>query len=33
VHSVPQQQMWAAISAIPVNTSTADGAGDGGYVW
>ena len=33
VHSVPQQQLWAAISAIPVNTSTADGAGDGGYVW
>ena len=33
VHTVPQGQLWAAISAIPVNTSTAYSAGDGGYVW
>lgn len=33
VHTVPQGQLWAAISAIPVNTSTAYNAGDGGYVW
>lgn len=33
VHTVPQGQLWAAISAIPVNTSTAYTAGDGGYVW
>lgn len=33
VLTVPQGRLWEAISAIPVNTSTADGAGDGGYVW
>lgn len=33
VHTVGQAQMWAAITAIPVNTSTAYDAGDGGYVW
>jgi hypothetical protein len=33
VHTVPQGQLWAAISAIPVNASTAYNAGDGGYVW
>jgi len=33
VHTVPQAQLWAAISAVPVNTSTAYNAGDGGYVW
>jgi hypothetical protein len=33
VHAVPQGQLWAAISAIPVNASTAYNAGDGGYVW
>lgn len=33
VHAVAQSQMWAAITAIPVNTSTAYNAGDGGYVW
>lgn len=33
VHTVPQGQLWAAISAIPVNVSTAYNAGDGGYVW
>ena len=32
-HTVSQAQMWAAITAIPVNTSTAYDAGDGGYVW
>jgi hypothetical protein len=33
VHTVSQAQLWAAITAIPVNTSTAFNAGDGGYVW
>ncbi|WIG59287.1 MAG: hypothetical protein OJF49_002034 [Ktedonobacterales bacterium] len=33
VHSVPQQQMWDAITAIPVNTSPDYNAGDGGFVW
>jgi hypothetical protein len=33
VHSVSQGQLWAAISAIPVNARTAYYAGDGGYVW
>jgi hypothetical protein len=33
VHTVPQGQLWAAITAIPVNASTAYNAGDGGYVW
>ncbi|HEV2461077.1 MAG TPA: C39 family peptidase [Ktedonobacterales bacterium] len=33
VHTVPQGQLWGAIGAIPVNTSTAYNAGDGGYVW
>src|SRR5260221_14779551 len=32
VHTVPQGQLWAAISAVPVNTSTAYNAGDGGDV-
>jgi hypothetical protein len=29
VHTVPQSQMWSAITNIPVNQST----GDGGWVW
>jgi len=33
VQTVPQAQLWTAISSIPVNTSTAYNAGDGGYVW
>ncbi len=33
VQTVPQAQLWAAISAIPVNTGTDSTAGDGGYVW
>ncbi|HEX6543705.1 MAG TPA: C39 family peptidase [Ktedonobacterales bacterium] len=33
VHAVSQGRLWEAISAIPVNASTAEGAGDGGYVW
>jgi hypothetical protein len=33
VHTVAQAQLWTAITAIPVNTSTAYNAGDGGYVW
>src|SRR5262249_23167006 len=31
--TVSQTKMWAAITAIPVNTSTSYDAGDGGYVW
>ena len=33
VNTVSQTQMWAAITAIPVNTSPAYNAGDGGYIW
>jgi hypothetical protein len=33
INSVPQAQLWAAITAIPVNMSAAYDAGDGGYVW
>jgi len=33
VQMVPQSQLWAAITSIPVNKSTAYNAGDGGWVW
>lgn len=33
VRTVPQWQMWNAITSIPLNTSTAPNAGDGGWVW
>jgi hypothetical protein len=31
--SIPQAQLWQAITAVPVNTSHSYDAGDGGYVW
>ncbi|HLY31428.1 MAG TPA: hypothetical protein VKQ36_10385 [Ktedonobacterales bacterium] len=33
VHTVAQSVLWNAITAIPVNQSTAPYAGDGGWVW
>jgi hypothetical protein len=33
VHTVSQAQMWAAITAVPINRSTASNGGDGGYIW
>ncbi|MFI5272156.1 MAG: C39 family peptidase [Ktedonobacterales bacterium] len=33
INTATQAQMWAAITAIPVNRSAAYNAGDGGYVW
>lgn len=33
VHSIGQAQLWAAITAVPVNRSAAFNAGDGGFVW
>lgn len=33
INTVPMWRMWAAITYIPVNISTASNAGDGGWIW
>jgi hypothetical protein len=33
LHSIQQAHLWQAITSVPVDTSRAYNAGDGGYVW